>query len=61
MRDYLQLITDLRAGNIDSFDISRDEYFQFREVWLQQEDKKFFRGFAKLGGNIIYKYDTTVV
>jgi hypothetical protein len=34
-------------------------FFLWRDVWIKQEDKKFFRGIAGLKGHITYVYDTT--
>ncbi|OJG43154.1 hypothetical protein RV02_GL003074 [Enterococcus gilvus] len=61
MNPFEEKIRQLRAGEIERFEVSREDFFLFREVWLKQEDKKFFRGIAGLKGMIIYVYDTTIV
>lgn len=61
MESYEQQIKDLRDGKIDKIEVSRDQFFLWREAWLKQEDKKFFRGIASHNGNITYVYDTTVI
>ncbi|MEG0628477.1 MAG: hypothetical protein RR492_05420 [Enterococcus sp.] len=61
MNPFEEKISQLRAGEIDKFEVSRDDFFLFRDVWTKQEDKKFFRGIAGLKGTIIYVYDTTIV
>ncbi|MGM0166409.1 hypothetical protein IGI39_001368 [Enterococcus sp. AZ135] len=61
MNPFEEKIRQLRAGEIDTFEVKRDEFFLFREVWSKQEDKKFFRGIAGLKGNITYVYDTSIV
>lgn len=61
MNSFEEKIRQLRAGEIDKFEVSRDDFFLFRDVWTKQEDKKFFRGIAGLKGNITYVYDTTIV
>lgn len=61
MESYEQQINDLREGKIDKIEVSRENFFLWREAWIKQEDKKFFRGIAGLKGNITYVYDTTVI
>ncbi|MDT2597087.1 hypothetical protein P7D52_09445 [Enterococcus dongliensis] len=61
MNPFEEKIHQLRAGEIDKIEVTREEFFLFREAWGTQEDKKFFRGIAGLKGNIIYVYDTTIV
>lgn len=61
MESYEQQIIDLREGRIDKIEVSRDNFFLWREVWIKQEDKKFFRGIAAHKGNVTYVYDTTVI
>ena len=61
MNPFEEKIRQLRAGEIDQIEVSRDEFFLFREAWIKQEDKKFFRGLAGLKGLITYVYDTTIV
>lgn len=61
MNPFEEKIRQLRAGEIDQIEVSRDDFFLFREAWIKQEDKKFFRGIAGLKGNITYVYDTTIV
>ena len=60
MNPFEEKIRQLRAGEIDQIEVSRDDFFLFREAWIKQEDKKFFRGIAGLKGNITYVYDTTI-
>ncbi|MDT2531399.1 hypothetical protein P7D93_16025 [Enterococcus raffinosus] len=61
MESYEQQIKDLRDGKIDKIEVTRENFFLWREAWIKQEDKKFFRGIAGLKGNITYVYDTTVI
>ena len=61
MNPFEEKISQLRAGEIEKIEVTREEFFLFREAWLQQEDKKFFRGIAGLNGNCVYVYDTTIV
>ena len=61
MNPFEEKIRQLRAGEIDQIEVFRDDFFLFREAWIKQEDKKFFRGIAGLKGHITYVYDTTVI
>ncbi|MGM0212635.1 hypothetical protein [Enterococcus sp. AZ109] len=54
-------INQLRTGEIEKIEVSKEEFFLFREVWLKQEDRKYFRGIAGLNGSVTYVYDTTTV
>lgn len=61
MESYEQQIKDLREGRIEKIEVSHDNFFLWRDVWIKQEDKKYFRGIAGLKGNVIYVYDTSVI
>lgn len=61
MESYEQQIKDLREGKIDKIEVSHENFFLWRDVWIKQEDKKFFRGSAHLNGNVTYVYDETVI
>ena len=61
MESYEQQIKDLREGKIDKIEVNRENFFLWRDAWMKQEDKKFFRGIAGLKGHITYAYDTTVI
>ena len=54
-------IEQLRKGEIEKIEVTKEDFFMFREAWIKQEDKKYFRGIAGLNGNITYVYDTTTV
>nr|DAV18308.1 MAG TPA: hypothetical protein [Caudoviricetes sp.] len=61
MDSYEQQIKDLREGKIEKIEVTRDNFFLWRDEWIKQEDKKFFRGIAAQKGNVTYVYDTTVI
>lgn len=61
MDSFEQQIKDLREGKIEEILVNRENFFLWREVWIKQEDKKFFRGIAEHKGRITYVYDTTVI
>lgn len=58
---FEEKIEQLRKGEIKEIEVTREDFFMFREVWIKQEDKKYFRGIAGLNGSITYVYDTTTV
>lgn len=61
MDNFDKQIKDLREGKIDKIEVKNDLFFLWREEWMKQEDKKFFRGIAGLNGNVEYVYDKTVI
>lgn len=61
MNPYEQQLVDLREGKISEIKVPHDQFFLFREAWVNVDDRKFFRGIATLGGDITYVYDTSVV
>jgi len=58
MNTYIQQLDELRDGVISSITIEKEKFFEFREVLVQREDFKHFRGIAKQGGFVIYTYET---
>ncbi|EOH94863.1 hypothetical protein [Enterococcus pallens] len=61
MESYEEQIVKLRVGEIKEIEVSKDNFFLWRETWLKQEDKKFFRGIAAHKGNVTYVYDESVI
>jgi hypothetical protein len=47
----------LQNGEIEEIIIERDDFFVFREVWINREDRTSFVGEAGLNGKIIYRYE----
>lgn len=58
---FEEKMAQLRNGEIEKIEVTREDFFLFREVWLKQEDRKYFRGIAGLNGSVVYVYDTTTV
>lgn len=56
MRDYKQLLDQLRHQEVESVTISKGEYLQFREQLVKDEQFKHFRGEAKQGGDVVYTF-----
>lgn len=46
----------LKRGEIESIQVSKEDFLNFREVLVKREDFKHFSGNAMQGGNIIYTY-----
>lgn len=61
MESYDEQISKLRSGEVEKLEVSKENFFLWRESWIKQEDKKFFRGIAAHGGNVTYVYDETVI
>lgn len=56
MADYNELLERLKAGDLESITIEKDQFLQFREVLIAREDFKHFRGEAFHHGKTIYRY-----
>ncbi|MED3661925.1 hypothetical protein NST62_02995 [Ureibacillus sp. FSL K6-8385] len=56
MDKYKIMIEKLKNGEIDSIEITKDEFMEFREVLVNDEKFKHFRGEAKQGGRVVYRY-----
>lgn len=56
MEQYKKMLDQLRNKEVASFEITKEEYLQFREILVKDEQFKHFRGEAKQGGNIVYTY-----
>lgn len=58
MSNYEQQLNELREGTLSSLTIEKEEFLAFRQVLVQMEDFKHFRGIAKQGGTVHYSYET---
>lgn len=56
MNKYKKMIEMLKNGELESIEITKDEFWEFREVLVSDEKFKHFRGEAKQGGRVIYTY-----
>jgi len=56
MNKYKMMIEKLKTGEIESIEITKEEFWEFREVLVNDEKFKHFRGEAKQGGRVIYTY-----
>lgn len=56
MKDFNELIDKLIAGDIKQIEVDKSDFFQLREIIVERQDFKRFRGIAKQGGKVVYKY-----
>jgi len=56
MTDYANDLDRLKAGEIDTLDISKEEFLEFRKILTEREDFKHFRGTAFHHGKTQYEY-----
>jgi len=57
MNNFSHQLEELKVGSLPSITLEKEEFLAFREVLVQREDFKHFRGTAKQGGIVIYTYD----
>ena len=56
MEDYKKSLDQLRNKEVSSILIKKDEFLQFREQLVKDEQFKHFRGEAKQGGDVIFTF-----
>ncbi|MGM0124154.1 hypothetical protein IGI37_001528 [Enterococcus sp. AZ194] len=61
MESYEKQLEDLKSGTLQEIEVSRENFFLFREAWLNREDRKYFVGEAHLNGAITYRYNPNVL
>lgn len=57
MRDYLQLLNQLKDGSIDELKIKADEFQTFQPVFMDFAERKQVIGTANRGGEITYHFE----
>lgn len=55
--DYVDLLKQLKEGEIKEIFVTHDQYLDFRQAWLKLEDRSHFKGIAHLGGNVTFVYE----
>lgn len=55
--DFKALLADLHNGEIDSFQVTKDNYLDFYNVWRNYPFQNTVRGIADLGGVVTYVRD----
>lgn len=56
MTDYKNILDQLRQGELQSVIIKKEEFLQFREHLIKDEQFKNFRGEAKQGGDVVFTF-----
>ena len=52
---YVEKIEALLNGEIKELVVEKENFFEFREVWLTHPEKKRLVGEAGLGGKVVYR------
>ncbi|CAM3684577.1 hypothetical protein [Mesobacillus zeae] len=56
-QEEIRTILDrLKNGELTEYYVTRDVFLLFREVLVNREDFKHFRGVAQRGGDVLYRY-----
>ncbi|OZI12397.1 hypothetical protein CEW92_07465 [Bacillaceae bacterium SAS-127] len=50
------MLDQLKNGEIEHFQISKEQFLSFQHVLVSREDFKHVRGVAQRGGSVIYYY-----
>lgn len=61
METYDIQLEKLKTGEIEKIEVNRENFFLFRNAWVNRADKKYFVGEAHHNGDITYRYDPTVL
>lgn len=56
MNSFEEKLNLLQNGDIQSLEVSKNDFLAFREVLIKREDFKHFSGNAAQGGHVIYTY-----
>lgn len=56
MNNYSQVLQKLIEREIEFYEVSKEEFLDFRKELVQHEKFKHFRGEAKQGGSVIFTY-----
>ncbi|MDM5231979.1 MULTISPECIES: hypothetical protein [Lysinibacillus] len=56
MDKYENMLKQLQNGEINSIEIDKEQFYEFREVLVKHPLFKHFRGEAKQNGLVIYTY-----
>ena len=54
---YINEILDkLKSGELSEYYVTQGDFMEFRQVLVKRSDFKHFRGIAKRGGDVLYRY-----
>ena len=54
--EFINLINQLANGEISEISVKKNDFLTFRQIIVNREDFKHFRGIAHHGGGVIYTY-----
>ena len=58
--EHIQEVLDkLKNGELTEYYVSKEDFHPIRNVLVKRADFKYFRGIAKRGGEVLYKYMET--
>lgn len=56
MENLKDMIEKLKNGEIKQIEVDKNTFYEFRELIVEREDFKHFRGIAKQKGIVVYEY-----
>jgi hypothetical protein len=51
-----EILDKLKNGELHEYTVTKETFYQFREVLVNRKDFKHFRGIASHGGKVVYTY-----
>jgi len=51
-----EVLDQLKSGEQSEYHVTKDEFISFRQVLVNRDDFKHFRGIAQRGGEVVYQY-----
>ncbi|WP_028399349.1 hypothetical protein [Ectobacillus panaciterrae] len=51
-----EILDKLKNGDLHEYTVTKEVFYQFREVLVQRPDFRHFRGIAAHGGQVVYTY-----
>ena len=54
--DIQSKLDQLKNGEMDKLEVTKQEFMAFRSVLVGREDFKHFHGTAHIGGSVTYRY-----
>lgn len=52
---YIEKVAALLAGDLKEIVVEKEDFFLFREVWINHPEKNEIIGEASLGGRVVYR------
>lgn len=51
-----EILDKLKNGELNEFHVGKEQFSAFRTVLVKRDDFKHFRGIAKQGGSVLFRY-----